>query len=181
MAETPTQVQVRLIADPEVFATATRCLLASRFAIEEARIGLPVAITPIEAKDPHTVRIEMDLDGAEPPEEWSAFVESIIRGSAHLSGHAIVIRHGTGERALSEEGDLMAETPTQVQVRLILEQECRRLADVVKRELPPGQQGFGLFLFDFGAGGNIAYVSNADRQDMIRAMREWIERQEAAQ
>ena len=72
----------------------------------------------------------------------------------------------------------MSETLTQKQVRLILEKECRRLADIVARELPPGQQGFALFLFDFGVDGNLAYVSNAERADMIAAVRDWLRRQE---
>lgn len=68
------------------------------------------------------------------------------------------------------------ETPTQVQVRLILEKECKRLADLVSAELPPGQQGFALFLFDFGADGNLAYVGNGARQDVVALMRGWLAR-----
>lgn len=70
------------------------------------------------------------------------------------------------------------ETVSQVQVRLILEKECRRLADIIAKELPPGQQGFALFLFDFGLPGNLAYVSNGQREDMIKTVREWLERTE---
>src|SRR5262249_43268608 len=69
-------------------------------------------------------------------------------------------------------------SPERLQVRLILEKDCRRLAALVARELPPHQQGFALFLFDFGPKGNIAYASNARREDMIVAIREWLEHAE---
>lgn len=39
--------------------------------------------------------------------------------------------------------------------------------------------GFTLFLFDFGARGNLSYISNADRADMINVVREWLARQDA--
>lgn len=32
--------------------------------------------------------------------------------------------------------------------------------------------GFALLMFDFGEGGNMTYVSNAERQDMIKALEE---------
>ncbi len=35
-----------------------------------------------------------------------------------------------------------------------------------------------LFLFDYGVPGNIAYVSTANREDMIKAIREWLGRVE---
>lgn len=71
----------------------------------------------------------------------------------------------------------MAETRTQIQVRLVLETQCRFLADLVAANLPR-EQGFALFLFDFGDGGNCAYVSNAQRETMIAAVRQWLARQE---
>lgn len=39
--------------------------------------------------------------------------------------------------------------------------------------------GFALLTFDMGKGGHLAYVSNADRGDMVRAMKEFIAKVEA--
>lgn len=40
--------------------------------------------------------------------------------------------------------------------------------------------GFGLTLFSFGEGGFMVYASNGNREDMIEAMKELVERLEAA-
>lgn len=66
----------------------------------------------------------------------------------------------------------MAETVTETQVRLVLERQCREYANLLKAKVPAGV-GFALFLFDFGADGNTAYVSTADRDDMLRLIDEW--------
>jgi hypothetical protein len=53
-----------------------------------------------------------------------------------------------------------------------LEGECRVLAkEAVIPHLRPGI-GFALLLFDFGDGGGMAYMSNAEREDMIQAVEE---------
>lgn len=49
------------------------------------------------------------------------------------------------------------------------------LGKIIGSSLPKGV-GFSLFIFDIGEGGNMFYISNADRQDMIKAMKEFIER-----
>lgn len=72
----------------------------------------------------------------------------------------------------------MAETQTQIQVRLVLEKQCRELAVEIRKMLPAGT-AFALMIADFGVKGNLAYVSNADRSDMIKMVKEWLERQEA--
>lgn len=46
-------------------------------------------------------------------------------------------------------------------------------AEVLKERMPPGA-GYILLVFDFGAAGNLAYASTADRRDAIATMREWI-------
>lgn len=48
-----------------------------------------------------------------------------------------------------------------------------RLADSIRRALPPGW-GFGLFLFTFGDAGTMAWISNAQRSDMVKALQEWM-------
>lgn len=55
---------------------------------------------------------------------------------------------------------------------------AKRIGDELKAATPPGI-GFAVLMFDFGETGNLAYVSNADRQDMIRAFKEFIAKHEA--
>lgn len=52
-----------------------------------------------------------------------------------------------------------------------MEATCARMGEVIGSALPPGT-GFALILTDFGAKGNMAYCSNANRKDMITLMRE---------
>ena len=54
-----------------------------------------------------------------------------------------------------------------------LEADSRRLAEILGKELPEGV-GFQLFVFGFGEEGNLAYISNAQREDCILAVREWL-------
>lgn len=52
-----------------------------------------------------------------------------------------------------------------------------QLGDKISLGLPSGY-GFNLLLFEFGGpGNNLFYISNADREDVIKMMKEWIERQ----
>lgn len=60
--------------------------------------------------------------------------------------------------------------------RKALEAGCRKLADQIQAQLPPGV-GMMLMLFDYGPNGSLAYVSTAQRDDMIRVMLEWIDLQ----
>jgi hypothetical protein len=64
------------------------------------------------------------------------------------------------------------------QVRLVLEQQTIELAKKLKVMVPAGV-GYMLFLADYGANGNLAYVSTCNRQDAIRLMTEWLARQMA--
>ena len=56
-----------------------------------------------------------------------------------------------------------------------IEGHLRQIGKTIARELPPGW-GFTLLLFSFGEGGSTFYISNAQRADMIEAMKEFIER-----
>lgn len=53
------------------------------------------------------------------------------------------------------------------------EAALRGIGDVLKAQTPKGM-GFAFFLFDFGEKGGLYYVSNAQREDMIKTMEEWI-------
>ena len=57
------------------------------------------------------------------------------------------------------------------------ERALREIGDKLKGSVPPGF-GFGLFIFEFGEHGSMFWLSNAQRQDMIKALREWIARQQ---
>lgn len=37
--------------------------------------------------------------------------------------------------------------------------------------------GFGLFLFEFSPGSAMFWISNGDRRDMSKALREWLQRE----
>jgi len=72
----------------------------------------------------------------------------------------------------------MSESHVAKQVRLVLEQQCRSIGKDIEASCPAGT-GFALFLFDFGEGGNLAYISNASRPTMIKAVEEWLARAKA--
>jgi membrane carboxypeptidase/penicillin-binding protein PbpC len=65
----------------------------------------------------------------------------------------------------------VSETTTQKQVRLLLETQCRDAANLLAKHLPAGT-AFALVIADFGEKGNVAYVSSAERDDMIRMFEE---------
>ena len=52
-----------------------------------------------------------------------------------------------------------------------LERTCADMAKVIGKCLPDGV-AFAFMLADFGDKGNTAYCSNAEREDMIRLLRE---------
>ncbi|HSN21675.1 MAG TPA: hypothetical protein VLS49_13415 [Usitatibacter sp.] len=62
-------------------------------------------------------------------------------------------------------------------LEILAEESARRIADELKRSLPPGT-GFAVLVFDIGMRGNLAYVSNAERASMLEAMREFIAKAE---
>lgn len=68
------------------------------------------------------------------------------------------------------------------EARRELEALCRRLATELVHKLE-GQTigaahhrriGFTLFLYDFGADGDLAYVSNGNRQDVVKMLHEFL-------
>jgi hypothetical protein len=48
-----------------------------------------------------------------------------------------------------------------------------KIAQIINSQLPKGW-GFALFLMQYGADGTMTYISSAERQDIVNAMREWI-------
>lgn len=63
-------------------------------------------------------------------------------------------------------------------VRKMLERVARELGEVIESCLPSGKVGFALSLFTFSEPRYLAWISNADRADMIRALREQADRLE---
>ena len=61
----------------------------------------------------------------------------------------------------------------------IVKGRMQKIARKVDEELPDGY-GFVVLAFNFGNGedNEMMYVSNANRQDIVRAMKEWIEKTE---
>lgn len=58
--------------------------------------------------------------------------------------------------------------------------KLQNIAQNIDKELPEGF-GFALLTFKFNTKPNtseLMYVSNADRQDIVKAMKEWIEKTE---
>lgn len=55
-----------------------------------------------------------------------------------------------------------------------IEEICRLLAESIIKRLPKGV-GMALILYDFGEKGNLAYMSNGNRQDMIATLTELLE------
>lgn len=62
---------------------------------------------------------------------------------------------------------------------LELEAKARAIGRIIGGACPPGV-GFSLQLFDFGDSGFCTYISNAQRDDMIKAMKELIGKLEAS-
>jgi hypothetical protein len=67
------------------------------------------------------------------------------------------------------------ESPEQRKARLALEASCAGIGRTLREIMPPGS-GFALIMFDFGEKGNMAYVSSAEREDMIRLFVEVLEK-----
>lgn len=56
-----------------------------------------------------------------------------------------------------------------------LEEKAREIGALIGAAVPSGV-GFGLFIFDFGDGGHLAWISNAQRADMIKSIEELLGR-----
>lgn len=58
-----------------------------------------------------------------------------------------------------------------------VEKALRGIAEKISHEIPDSY-GFTLLIFNFGPGGSMFYISNAERDSMVEAMKEFIHRQE---
>lgn len=71
----------------------------------------------------------------------------------------------------------MAKFGTMQEYNEHVEFALRETADFIKQNgrLPMGM-GFVLLMFDFGKNGNMFYISDAQREDVLNAMREFVEK-----
>lgn len=65
----------------------------------------------------------------------------------------------------------------QEEIEEIVKSRLQRIAEKVNNELPTGF-GFVVLSFAFDNPGQMMYVSNANREDIVQAMKEWIEKTE---
>lgn len=57
-----------------------------------------------------------------------------------------------------------------------IEERLKDLGNRMRSACEGTGYGFALLLFSFGEGGNMFYTSNAQRDDIVNAMREFIEK-----
>lgn len=58
------------------------------------------------------------------------------------------------------------------------QEALKNIGRMVKKEMLPEGYGFALLVFPFGEGGGMFYMSSAERETMIKAMKEFIENAE---
>jgi hypothetical protein len=68
-------------------------------------------------------------------------------------------------------------TPLETDDREQIRDQLRDIGRTIRAALPSGW-GFALLLFEYGQKGSMHYMSSAARAEMIRAMRELIEKME---
>ena len=61
-----------------------------------------------------------------------------------------------------------------------IEALLKDLGKSLKNRMPEGW-GFNLMIFSYGEGGSMFYLSSAQRNDMIKAMREFVDKFESRQ
>ena len=60
------------------------------------------------------------------------------------------------------------------------EKALKEIGELLGKAMPEGY-GFNFLMFNFGEGGNMFYISNAQRADMLKAMKEFIAKQEGGE
>lgn len=68
--------------------------------------------------------------------------------------------------------DYQVETPDEIKKLL------REIGGILGPAMPTGW-GFTLMIYTFGEGGTMTYISNAQREDMLAAMQEFLQKQGA--
>lgn len=63
-----------------------------------------------------------------------------------------------------------------VPVDQAIKEQLNEIARTIGRRLPEGW-GFALLIFEYRPGGTMTWISNAERQDMVKALQEFIQKQ----
>lgn len=71
----------------------------------------------------------------------------------------------------------MADDPIPEDLRDVMKGIGTLISDAIERHADR-PMGFVLLTFDFGEGGRTSYISNVVREDVIEAMKKFIERQD---
>lgn len=74
-------------------------------------------------------------------------------------------------KTLKPEKDFYQQPPEDLQMIMT------DIGHMIGGALPKGY-GFNLLIFDFGGGGSTYYISNGQRQDILKLMKEFITKQE---
>src|SRR6516162_3708305 len=81
----------------------------------------------------------------------------------------------------------MAEPKTPQRERFAIESRLREIASLIQGAIDQtaartgsgDRYGFALFVFTYGEGGSLSYISSAERADILRMLEEWIALQKA--
>lgn len=71
----------------------------------------------------------------------------------------------------------MPDDPIEEGLRVVMNDVAHLISAAIDKHADR-PMGFMLLTFDFGEGGRTSYISNAEREDVIKAMQEWIGRQD---
>ncbi len=74
-----------------------------------------------------------------------------------------------------KEEEVLRKADYQVKNKEI-ETKLKGIGEMIGKSLPKGW-GFNLMIFSFGKGGSMFYISNGSRNDVIKAMLEFISKQ----
>lgn len=72
----------------------------------------------------------------------------------------------------------MKEEPIEQKYRAMMRDLAESFDSLVNEPGKPKTTGFAIFIFDFDDTKRVNYISNANRVDMIAAMKEWLARAE---
>lgn len=59
-------------------------------------------------------------------------------------------------------------------------EDLSKTAGTTLHEIMPPGTGYIVLVFDFGAQGNLAYLSTCERREAVAVMREWIRKMETS-
>lgn len=99
-------------------------------------------------------------------------------GETCLSVGATMLEHHVNKRNFLERAAAWWDLVTSTQVEeppytplKTMEQSAREMAETIRVMTPPGS-GFALVVYNFGAKGNMTYMSTGDRNDTISMLKE---------